>query len=69
MPAKCWSRTDGLRSSGAVRDVEKGRNEIVSAFFRAGRVHVRSHTVTGRLMFLSVVRPDLVILRVTPLPA
>ena len=54
---------DGLKSSGAVGEVDKGRNEIVSALF-----HVNSQVVAGRLTFLSVVTPALVILRVTPLP-
>ena len=54
---------DDLKSSGAVGEVEKGRNEIVSALF-----HVCSHAVTGRLACLSVVAPAFVILRVTPPP-
>ena len=48
---------------GADGELEKGRNEIVSALF-----HVCSHVVTGRLACLSVVTPAFVILRVTPFP-
>ena len=49
--------------AGADGELEKGRNEIVSALF-----HVCSHVVTGRLACLSVVTPAFVILRVTPFP-
>ena len=52
-----------LTSSGAVGEVEKGRNEIVSALF-----HVCSHAVTARLACLSVVAPAFVTFSVTPLP-
>jgi hypothetical protein len=52
-----------LTSSGAVGEIEKGRNEIVSALFQ-----VCSHAVTGRLACLSVVRPAFVILKVMPRP-
>src|SRR6476619_5711668 len=54
---------DAARRSATVGEIEKGRNEIVSALF-----HVCSHAVAGRLACLSVVRPALVIFSVTPLP-
>ena len=50
-------------NSGADGELEKGRNEIVSALF-----HVCSHVVTGRLACLSEVTPAFVILSVTPFP-
>ena len=52
---------------GAVRTVEKGRNENVSALFHVN-FHVSAQAVTGRLARLSVVEPALVVFKVTPLP-
>src|SRR5262245_4976003 len=54
---------DAPGSRGADGELEKGRNEIVSALF-----HVCSHVVTGLLACLSVVSPAFVILSVTPFP-
>lgn len=61
-------------SSGAGGEVEKGRNEIVSALFHANFVfskncfQVSSQAVTGRLACLSVARPAFVIFKVMPRP-
>jgi hypothetical protein len=54
---------DAPGEPGADGELEKGRNEIVSALF-----HVCSHVVVRRLACLSVVMPALVILKVTPFP-
>ena len=54
---------DAPDNRGADGELEKGRNEIVSALF-----HVSSHVVTGRLACLSVVKPAFVTFSVTPLP-
>lgn len=55
--------TDAPINRSADGELEKGRNDIVSALF-----HVCSHLVIGRLACLSVVTPAFVILRVTPFP-
>lgn len=52
---------DAPTGRGADGELEKGRNENVSALF-----HVSSHVVTGRLACLSLVTPALVMVSVTP---
>jgi hypothetical protein len=54
---------DAPQERGAVGELEKGRNNAVSALF-----HVCSQVVTGRLACLSVVTPAVVIRKVTPFP-